>query len=109
MKDRNVVIFGLSPTNPDDVETGSNMIGVHVSDQGDLYTILTLAGLGMEPINAFGAGGINTDGWRGPFLGAAAPGFHLNAGTGDPDAYYYAPNCGAFGAGVLKPANHQLV
>lgn len=90
MKDRNVVIYGLTPADND--PTDMFMTAVAVADNGMIYTIMTLGGNGIEATSPWASGNINMDGWRGPFVPVTCANF-LIGGQPDLESAYYSAMC----------------
>ncbi len=87
MKDRNVIIYGLTPASSDVSASGSAPVAIQVADTGAIYTILTLAGNGIEATPPWEAGNINNDGWRGPFVPVTSANFMV----GSDGELYFSP------------------
>lgn len=107
MKDRNVIIYGLTPGGPD-VGSGSIPAAIHVSDAGDAYTILTLAGFAVEQTSPWQNGVQTDDGWRGAFVPCTSATFVVGQGFDDP-VPFYSPLCRQSQMTYGIPANALIV
>ncbi len=83
MKDRNVIIYGLTPASDTVSATGSTPVAAHVSDQGDVYTIVTLAGSSVVPVSPWES--FNLDGAGTTFVPVVASNFMVGS---DGDLYF---------------------